>query len=263
MYGAISGDIVGSTYEWHNVKTEDFELFPAGSRFTDDTVLSVSVAEKLLSEGITRIDAEESYAMWYRQYYRRYPNAGFGQMFSQWAMSDKLNVQRSYGNGASMRVTAIGYARESIEEIKKEVKSSCFYTHNHPEAIKFAQAVAIAVFMARKGSGKDEIKNYLKNKFRFNFVLLDEIRDNYAFDSRSSYSVPPAIEAFFESDSYESAIRKAISIGGDSDTIACIAGGIAEAYYKEIPEYMMNRAMSILDSGLKRTINEFRDKYIV
>lgn len=161
-----------------------------------------------------------------------------------------------------MRVTAIGYARESIEEIKKEVKSSCFYTHNHREAVKASQAVAVAVFMARKGCDKEEIKHFLVKSFKMDFKPLDEIRDTYVFDSRSSYSVPQAIEAFFESYSYESAVRKAVSIGGDSDTIACIAGGIAEAYYKDIPEYMMNRAVSILDSGLKRTVNEFRDRYV-
>lgn len=185
MYGAIIGDIVGSTYEWHNVKIEDFELFPQGSHFTDDTVLSVAVAEKLLSERLSSVDSDESYAMWYKQYYRRYPNAGFGQMFLKWATSDRLSVQRSYSNGAAMRVTAIGYVRESIDEIKKEVKSSCFYTHNHPEAIKGAQAVAISVFMARKGSHKDEIKHFLEKKFKINFRTLDEIRDTYVFDSRS------------------------------------------------------------------------------
>lgn len=261
MYGAIIGDIVGSTYELHNVKTEDFELFPQGSSFTDDTVLSVAVAEKILNEHLARIDSKEAYAMWFKQYYKRYPNAGFGQMFSKWALSDGLSVQRSYGNGAAMRVTAIGYAYDSIDEIKKEVKNSSFYTHNHPEAIKGAEAAAIAVFMARKECDKSEIKKYLEKNFRYKFRALDEIRGTYVFDSRTSYSVPPAIEAFLESDSYENALRKAISIGGDSDTIACIAGGIAHAYYKNIPEEIFNRAMRYLDSGLKRIVNEFAEKY--
>ncbi len=261
MYGAVIGDIVGSTYELHNVKSETFELFPQGSSFTDDTVLTVAVAEKLLNERLAVVDSKESYAMWFKQYYKRYPHAGFGQMFSKWALDDGISVQRSYGNGGAMRVTAIAYARESIEEIKKEVKSCCFYTHNHPEAIKGAQAVAVAVFMARKDCDKAEIKKYLEKNFKMKFMPLDELRPKYVFDSRTSYSVPPAIESFLESDSYESALRKAISIGGDSDTIACMAGGIAHAFYKEIPEDIFNRAMSCLDSGLKKTINEFNDKY--
>lgn len=208
MFGAIIGDIIGSTYEWHNVKTEDFELFPQGSRFTDDTVLSVAVAEKILNSHLSVVNSRKSYALWYKQYYRRYPNAGFGQMFAQWVESDFLRIQRSYGNGAAMRVTAIGLAYEDMDEMMAEVKES------------------------------------------------------YVFDSRTSYSVPPAIEAFLEAQNYEDAIRKAISIGGDSDTIACIAGGIAQAYYGEIPEKIKRRAMSILDSGLKKVVGEFESKYL-
>ena len=262
MLGAIIGDIVGSTYEWYNVKTEDFELFPMGSRFTDDTVLSVAVAEKLLNDDRATMNDSKSYALWYKQYYRRYPNAGFGQMFAKWAMEDELRVQRSYGNGAAMRVTAIGFAFDSLEEVWRETKASCYYTHNHPEAIRGALAVATAVFLAKKQTDKVEIKKYLEKKFHYKFQPLDELRDGYVFDSRTSYSVPPAIEAFLESDSYESTIRKAISIGGDSDTIACMAGGIAQAYYREISEAMRQRAMGILDSGLKRVVCEFEGKYL-
>ncbi len=262
MLGAIIGDIVGSTYEWYNVKTEDFELFSAGSRFTDDTVLSVAVAEKILNDDRSSVNSRKSYALWYKQYYRRYPNAGFGQMFAQWATEEGVRVQKSYGNGAAMRVTAIGLAYESLEEVLKETKISCYYTHNHPEAIKGAMMVATAVFLAKKQVDKEEMKKYLEKKFQCKFQPLDELRDGYVFDSRASYSVPPAIEAFLEADSYESAIRKAISIGGDSDTIACMAGGIAQAYYREIPEYIKQRATGILDSGLKRVICEFEEKYL-
>lgn len=262
MYGAVIGDIVGSTYEWHNVKTEDFELFPSGSTYTDDTVLSVAVAEKILNSRLSYLSSKKSYAMWYRQYYKRYPNAGFGQMFSEWAVSDRMYVQHSYGNGAAMRVSAIGFAFNSLKEIKKEIIASCYYTHKNAEAINGALAVATAIFLARKGCDKSEIKKYIEKKFKYKLQPLDEIRDTYVFDSRASYSVPPAIEAFLESGSYEDAIRKAVSIGGDSDTIACMAGGIAQAYYSEIPKEISDRASLILDAGLRNVINRFEEEFV-
>lgn len=262
MYGAIFGDIIGSTYELHNVKTEKFELFPAESQFTDDTVLSVAVAEKILNQKNCNVSDRKSYALWYKQYYHRYPNAGYGQMFTSWAKAQDLYVQRSFGNGGAMRVTAIGYAYDSVDEIKKQVKYSCYYTHHHHEAIKGAQAIATAVFMARKGCDKAEIKKYIVKNFGYKLeITLDEMRDKYVFDSRTGYSVPPAIEAFLESASYEDAIRKAISIGGDSDTIACMTGGIAHAYYKDIPKEIYNRGMTFLDSGINRVLKEFSQKY--
>ncbi len=262
MLGAVIGDIVGSTYEWYNVKSENFELFPVNSRFTDDTVLSVAIAEKILNDDKATMNTRKSYALWYKQYYKRYPHAGFGQMFAEWASEEDMRKQRSFGNGGAMRVTAIGWAYDSLEEVLKEAKASCYYTHNHTEAIRGAMAVATAVFLARNQYDKAEIKKYLEKKFHYKFEELDAIRENYVFDSRTSYSVPPAIEAFLESDSYESAIRKAVSIGGDSDTIACMAGGIAQAYYREIPNYMRDSAMRILDSGLKSVINKFEEKYV-
>lgn len=263
MYGAVFGDIIGSTYELHNVKTEQFELFPAGSTFTDDTIMSIAVAEKILHESYSQISPKKSYALWYKQYYRRYPHAGYGQMFSEWALSEGLYIQKSYGNGAAMRVNAIGFAYDSLEKIGQEVKRSCYYTHHHKEAIKGAKAVAAATFMAKKGCDKDEIRQYIKKKFQYPCdVTLDEIRDTYVFDSRASYSVPPALQAFFESNSYEDAVRKAVSIGGDSDTIACMAGGIAYAYYKKIPEEIFNRGMALLDNGLKEVLKRFGQQYI-
>lgn len=135
-----------------------------------------AVAEKFLNENLSRISSKDSFAMWYRQYYRRYPDAGYGQMFSQWANAEEMRIQRSYGNGAAMRVTAIGLAYESLKDIKREVKDSCYYTHNHPEAIRGAQAVAAAVFMAKKQGDKDEIKRYVEKKFHYRFQSLDKIR---------------------------------------------------------------------------------------
>ncbi len=264
MFGAIIGDIAGSTYEIHNVKTENFELLPSNSFFTDDTVLTVAVANKIMNEKLSRVSSRKAYAMWYRQYYRRYPNAGYGQMFSEWALSESARVQRSFGNGGAMRVSAIGFAYDSIADIKREAVNSCYYTHNSREAIRGAQAVAVAIFMARKQCGKDEIRKYIRKNFKYKLdKTLEEIRDSYVFDSRASYSVPPAIEAFLESESYEDALRKAISIGGDSDTIACMAGGIAQAYYKYIPEEIYNRAVMYLDSGLRKIASEFEEMFRV
>lgn len=262
MYGAVFGDIIGSIYELHNIKTEKFPLFSSESHFTDDTVLSVAVAEKILNEKYSVLNSRKSYAMWLKQYYGRYPNAGFGQMFSKWALSKNLYKQRSFGNGAAMRVSAIGFSADSIPELLKEVKDCCCYTHHHREAVRGAQTVAAAVFLAKRHFSKEEIKSYLTKNFSWNLdFTLDEIRDSYVFDSRTSYSVPPALEAFFESVSYEDAIRKAVSIGGDSDTIACMTGGIAQAYYGEIPKELYHSGLRFLDSGLIRVLREFEEKY--
>jgi len=259
MYGAVFGDIIGSWYEWHNRKSEDIELFPREARFTDDTVLTVAIAESILH--MENNSPRKCYANHIKTYYRRYPNAGFGNMFRDWALSDSLRVQRSFGNGASMRVSAIGWAFDDEKEILRQVSESCHYTHNNKEAIRNAQAVAIAVYLARKGTSKEEIKSRLEKDFKIEFYPLDLIRDDYQFDSRSDYSVPPAIEAFLEGSDYESCIRKAISIGGDSDTIAAIAGGIAEAFYGTIPDDIRKKGRLILDSGLKRVLDEFEARY--
>ncbi len=259
MYGAVFGDIIGSWYEWHNIKSEDFELFPREARFTDDSVLTAAIADSILN--MDDNSPRKCYAQHIKAYYRRYPYAGFGHMFINWAESDSLHVQKSHGNGASMRVSAIGWAFDDEAEIRKQVSESCYYTHHNREAVKCAQAVALAVFYARIGIDKNEIKRRLTEEFKFSFVPIEDIRDSYQFDSRSIYSVPPAIEAFFETEDYESCIRRAISLGGDSDTIAAIAGGIAEAYYREIPSHIVNKGKLILDSGLKRVLNQFEEKY--
>lgn len=264
MYGAIIGDIIGSVYELHNVKTEEFPLFTAESRFTDDTVLTVAVAEKLMADRTQNIrgHGRRNYAMWFRQYYGRYPGAGYGQMFSEWAISSNLTVQRSYGNGGAMRVTPIGYAFENIPDLLNEVERSCFYTHHNREAITCAKAVALSVFLARKECDKDEIKKSVEKHTKLNLNFsLDEIRESYVFDSRSRQSVPQAIVAFLESEDYESAIRKAVSIGGDSDTIACMAGGIAEAYYGKIPEEIKMEAARYLDGTLKNVVGRFQQTF--
>ena len=266
MIGSICGDIIGSVFERYNVKSEKFDLFGRESRFTDDTVMTVAVADKLLScensHGFGKnSDAAMAYAAFYRQYYSRHPQAGFGQMFSDWAKKGDFTKQNSYGNGAAMRVAPIGYAFGNLAAVLKEARISCLYTHNHREAIQGAEVTAGCVFMARTGASKGEIRDFAAKKgYNMNFSL-DGIRAGYKFDSRTRYSVPPAIAAFLESEDYESAIRKAISIGGDSDTLACIAGGIAHAFYKSIPKPIYDRCMLLLDSGLKKTVNEFAAKY--
>lgn len=261
MYGAVIGDIIGSVYEWHNVKTENFELFTRESRFTDDTVLTVATADAIL-HGTYDYNEKKKYAIWYKQFYSRYPFMGYGQRFVDWANAQELYVQNSYGNGAAMRITAVGYAFQHLEEVLKQTKYSCHYTHHSREAIRGAQAVAAAVFMAYHGESKEKIRQYIEKKISMNLHFsLKDIRTAYVFDSRASYSVPPAIVAFLESENYEDAIRKAISIGGDSDTIACMAGGIAEAYYKKIPTEILTRAKGFLDIGLINIIDEFNAKY--
>ncbi len=266
MFGAIYGDIIGSYYEAHCTKDYDFQ-FQEESTFTDDTVLTVAVCKAILnnSGAINRWDIRKrglEYAGQFRQYYSYYPHAGFGNMFSEWARSDTYKINRSYANGAAMRAVPIGYAYETIEQVLLQVKASCFYTHNSKEAIKAAQAVATAVFLARNEKSKDEIRGFLESKFNYDLSKnLDEIRCNYVFNSRASYSVPPAIIAFLESTDYESAIRNAISLGGDADTEACIAGGIAEAYYKEIPKHISAFCYRRIDYSLKKVVMDFKSKY--
>jgi ADP-ribosylglycohydrolase len=268
MLGAIIGDVIGSTYEWRNVKTTEFELFSSNSSFTDDTVLTIAVADAILNKQSYKnpitdeIQSQKTYAYKLREYGKKYPDAGYGQMFIEWLSDPELKPYHSYGNGSAMRVSPIGFAFNSLDEVLKEAKRSAMVTHNHRDGIKGAEAVASAIFLARTGSTKDEIKDYIIRHFRYNLnQKLGDIRPGYKFDASCQGSVPQAIIAFLESDSFEDAIRKAISIGGDSDTIACIAGGIAQAYYKEIPACIVDRVRLILDSGLKRVINQFCERY--
>lgn len=266
MFGAIYGDIIGSYYETHCTKDYDFE-FQKDSTFTDDTVLTVAVCKTILNnpDTITRWNIRKrglEYAGQFRQYYSYYPHAGFGNMFSEWARSDTYKINRSYANGAAMRAVPIGYAYDTIDQVLLQAKANCFYTHKNSEAIKASQAVAIAVFLARNGESKDKIRIFLENKFHYNLSKhLDEIREFYVFDSRASYSVPSAIIAFLDSADYESAIRNAVSLGGDADTEACIAGGIAEAYYNEIPKHISDFCDRKIDYTLKKIIFEFKDTF--
>lgn len=266
MFGAFYGDVIGSYYELHCTKAYDF-AFEKDSSFTDDSVLTAAVCRAILENpaDITRFQLRErakQYAVQYRQFYTYYPHAGFGQMFVKWAKDPYAKNNRSYGNGAAMRVIPIGYAYETMEQTLLQAKASALSTHNNREAILGAQAVAAAVFLARHGEGKDGIRSYISKSFKYDLsISLASIRESHVFDSRTSYSVPPAIIAFLEAHDYESAVRNAVSFGGDADTQACIAGGIAEAFYKEIPAHIQRFCDGRIDGTIKKTVREFSEKY--
>ena len=237
-----------------NIKTTDFPLFSPGCRFTDDTVLSVALADSILTG--------EDYVKKLKEYFHYYPNAGYGGFFIYWVLSHNLGPYNSWGNGSAMRVSPIGFAYNTLDKVLKEAKKSAEVTHSHPEGIKGAQATASAIFLARTGKSKKEIKNYIESTFQYNLSEpLDEIRKYYKFDVSCQGSVPQAITSFLESNDFEDSIRKAISIGGDSDTIACITGGIAQAFYKNIPDHIKNKILEILDDRLSKVVYKFIDKY--
>ena len=250
MIGAIAGDIIGSVYERNNIKTKSFELFSPKSKFTDDSVLTFATMDSIVNG--------KSYNETYKQWFRSYPDAGFGGGFKKWGMSDRTKPYNSYGNGSAMRVSPIGFYYKSMDEVLMRAEESAVVTHNHPEGIKGAKSIAAAIFLARSGRGKEEIKKYIEESFEYDLSeSIDSIRTWYKFDASCQGSVPQAIRCFLESGSYEDAIRNAISIGGDSDTIACITGGIAEAYFKKIPEYISKTAKTLLTKEMKEILEKF------
>jgi ADP-ribosylglycohydrolase len=254
MLGAIVGDIVGSVHEYLGTKTPDFELFHPHCRFTDDTVLAIAVADCLLHRS--------EYVEKFHEYFRAYPNAGYGLRFFRWASSGNRDPYNSWGNGSAMRVPAVAYARGSLDEVCDEAKRSAEVTHNHPEGVRGAQATAVAVFLARTGTTRNEIRDRVESMFGYHLRRsLDDIRSTYEFDESCQGTVPPAIIAFLESTDYEDAIRKAISLGGDADTLACITGAIAEAFYGGVPAAIADRALELLDERLRMTTIEFCTRY--
>ena len=254
MLGAIAGDIIGSVYERDNIKTKQFPLFRAESRFTDDTVLTVAIADALLHQG--------DYTDTLKHYHQGFPGAGYGGTFNAWASSSNREPYNSWGNGSAMRVSSVGYAFNRLEQVLQEAKRSAEATHNHPEGIKGAQATAAAIFLARTGQSQGEIKTYIESTFAYDLSQpLDVIRPSYRFDVSCQGSVPQAITAFLESTDFEDAIRNAISLGGDSDTIACIAGGIAEAFYGGVPEAIAQETIIRLDQRLMDVVEAFTTRY--
>lgn len=254
MLGAIIGDIIGSSYEFGATKRIDFELFTSSSRFTDDSVLTVAIADCLLNE--------KDYAKTVYEYGRKYPYAGYGGMFNSWLYSEDPSPYNSFGNGSAMRVSPVGFACNTEDQVLSYAKKTAEITHNHTEGIKGAMAVASAIFWARQGKNKGFISEYITKYFIYDLTeKLDDIRKGYSFKVTCQESVPQAIIAFLESNDYEDAVRKAVSLGGDADTQACIAGGIAQAFYKEIPSEMIRKSLEILPDEFILIINKFNKKY--
>lgn len=265
MIGAIIGDIVGSSHEFNSIKTTNFNLLDKRSRYTDDSVMSMAVAEWLMDDPAHLHEVLEKKMV---KYGSLNPDAGYGGMFFRWLFhpervfkSGKREAYNSFGNGSAMRVSAVGWLFNTLEETERVAEISASITHNHPEGIKGAQATASAIWLARNGKSKQEIKDYISVKYGYNLDrTCNQIRPDYDFDVTCQGSVPESIIAFLESTDYESTIRLAVSLGGDSDTQACIAGGIAEAFYKDIPVEIVSRAMRLVPSYFKETLKRFYDK---
>lgn len=251
MLGAIVGDIIGSTYEFLGEKRHDILLFAHGSTFTDDTVLTVAVAESLLT-GMDYVDV-------FKEFSRRHPNRGYGKHYYQWMKSDNRQPYQSWGNGSAMRVSPVAWARDTLEDVLEEAERSAAVTHDHPEGIKGAQAIATAVFLARIGADKPEIKMQVSDRFGYDLSRTpEEIGPDYRFDVSCRGSVPESIISFLHSESYEDAIRIVASLGGDVDTMAAMAGGIAEAYYDGVPEELAARGAGYLTDDLRDVVDRFR-----
>ena len=230
-------------------------MFHTLCRLTDDTVLTIALADSIL-HGTRYVDL-------LKRYFRAYPHAGYGASFHQWAQSRDAQPYNSWGNGSAMRVSPVGFACETLEEVLEQAQRRAEVTHDHPVGIKGAQAVAAAVFLARTGQSKEQIKGYVEATFGYHLdTPLDEIRKTYEFHVSCQESVPQAIRAFLESDDFEDAVRKAISLGGDSDTLACMAGGIAQAFYGGVPEAIVLRVYEALDDRLGGVTRKFMQTYV-
>ena len=259
MIGSIIGDIIGSIWEGKQSKSKDVELFTEYNTFTDDTALTLAVAEAILEK--------TDYQSQIIRYYKKYPYAGYGHMFKEWANASSPQPYKSYGNGSAMRVSPIGYAFDDLESVLQEARKSAEITHNSPDGIAGAKAIALAVFMAREGSSKNEIRAQISKRFRF------EIRDSvealkrfnaetWGFNGSSTReSIPVALLCFLDSTDFEDTIRNALYLGGDTDTIACMAGGIAQAFYRDIPEWILTESRNRLNDLQLDIIDRFNEKY--
>ena len=280
MLGAITGDTVGSVYEFHNTKDYNFTLFNSLSGYTDDSIMTMAVAYWLLKDPKHRYETLETIMVDFAEHCPC-PNGGYGKMFYRWLFFPKsLDAKNgcsdvhykskrgrhpygSYGNGAAMRVSGIGWFFDTLEETERVAKISAEITHDHPEGIKGAQATAAAIWMARNGRSKTEIKSYIANKYCYDLDRTWEyLNRTYSWHSSCQRTVPEAIICFLESDSFEDAIRKAVSIGGDSDTVACITGGIAEAYYESVPQEMIDRTVKVFPKIFNKILDEFRTRTV-
>ena len=255
MLGAIAGDVIGSVYERNNVKTKAFPLFDAASRFTDDTVLTVAIAQCLLS-------GDEAGAVM-RDFHGRYPDAGFGPTFRAWVEAGEgAPAPRSSSNGAAMRISPVAWAFDTLDEVLAAAERFTVVTHDHPDGVKGAQAVAAALYLPPPGAAQGEIPRPVEAAFGYDLsVPLDLVRPVYEFDLSCAGTVPQAIRAFLEAEDFEDALRNAISIGGDSDTLACIAGAIAEAHFGGVPAHIAAPVWGALDPALREVTQRFRARH--
>lgn len=254
LLGALAGDVIGSVYEKNSPRSMDFPLFTSDSLFTDDSVLTLAIADAIVNR--------RSYLECVREYAYKYPGRGYGGSFRRWKDSADPQPYNSFGNGSAMRVSPVGWAFETLEETLRQAEASAAITHNHPEGIKGAQAVALAIFGARKGATKDQLRAEITKRFGYDLSLtLDDIRSTYRFDVSCQRSVPPAIVAFLESNDFEDAIRKAVTLGFDADTLGAIAGSIAEAYYGSVPEEIVENVSIRIPYKLWDVIEQFSREY--
>ena len=260
MLGAIAGDTIGSVYEFNNAKSSDFELFTPASSFTDDSILSVATAEVILSGERT----SQAYSDAYKRYARRYPDppGGYGARFNEWVKSASSRPYNSWGNGSAMRVSPVGWVCNSWDEVMAEAELTAAVTHNHPEGIKGAQATAGAIYLARAGDSKAMIADKIEAFFGYDLDRdLDELWEDYQYNESCQETVPEAIIAFLAATDFESAIRNAVFLGGDSDTLTCITGAIAEAFYGGVPEAIAQQVWQRLDEPLQTVASAFLERY--
>lgn len=251
MLGALIGDMAGSRFEWDNYKGKDFQLCHPDCRPTDDSILTIATAAALLDQ----IPFADSYRSWYR----RYPDAGYGRSFAAWAAGESRVGYNSYGNGSAMRVAPAGWYGLTLAEVMSLARQSALPTHDHPQGIAGAQAVATAIFLARTGASKQQIKRWITKEFSYDLALTpDAIRPGYRFDVTCQGSVPEALCCFLHSHSFADAIRTAVSIGGDSDTIACISAAVAEAFYGGVPDTLAGWCLALLDAPQRAVVERFR-----
>lgn len=262
MLGAIIGDIVGSPYEFddYNIKTTDFPLFSEDSEITDDTIMTLAIAQGLMNGDRNPLKTYDEIIKSMQELGKQYPYMGYGCRFDVWLKSREPKPYNSFGNGSAMRVSPVAWFFDSLEDVEKFAKISALPTHNHPEGIKGAKAVASAIFLARSGKSKNRIKNYISTKYKYDLSkTCDEIRPTYYHVESCQETVPQAIIAFLEGNSFEEVIRLAVSLGGDSDTLTAIAGSIAEAYYP-IPNNIKKKALDYLEPDLLEIYSQFKEK---
>ena len=255
MKGAIAGDIFGATYEFDPYPHEDVDLFLRHRFFTDDTVLTIATADALMTDG--------DYTRAFREWGRQYPDCSWGGHFCQWLFGDFDGPYNSFGNGSAMRVSPVGWAFDTLEETLAEAKRSAAVTHNHPEGIKGAQATAAAIYLARTGATKQDIRSEITARFNYDLTrTIADIRPDYSFDVTCQGSVPESLIAFLDADDLEHTLRLAISLGGDADTQAAIAGAVAEAFWGGLPDDIEAEVNRCLTPDMAEVVDRFRSHFV-